>query len=410
MASNDILAGLDLGTTRTVAVVAEPQEDGELRILGWGDAETRGLKKGVVVNLERTIQSIEKAVSAAEKAAEVEIGSVTVAITGDHVKSINSRGVIAVRNPDHEITRNDVERVIEAARAIALPGDREIIHVLPQEFTVDDQSGILDPVGMIGVRLETEVHVITGASTPIQNLLKCVRRAGLDVDDVVLGSVAGSYSVLTQDEMELGAVLVDIGGGTTDVAVFADGGLKHTAVVGVGGANVTNDIAIGLRTPLAAAEAIKRQCASLLAVEGAADEALIVPGVNGRPERSVSREILNSIVRPRMEEVLALSYREVKKTDYWDLLAAGLVLTGGGALLDGTVALAEHLFNLPAKHGVPGGTTGFEEETQSPDMATAVGLLHYAQRQAEGSGGGFGGRHFIERVSGSVRKWVSEFF
>jgi cell division protein FtsA len=410
MASNDILAGLDLGTTRTTAIVAEPGDDGELRILGWGHADTRGLKKGVVVNLERTIQSIEQAISAAEKSAEVEIGSVTVGIAGDHVKSINSRGVIAVRNPDNEITRSDVERVIEAARAIALPGDREIIHVLPQEFTVDDQSGILDPVGMIGVRLETEVHVITGASTPIQNLLKCVRRAGLDVDDVVLGSVAGSYSVLTQDEMELGAVLVDIGGGTTDVAVFADGGLKHTAVVGVGGGNVTNDIAIGLRTPLAAAEAIKRKSASLLAVEGAGDEALIVPGVNGRPERSVSREILNSIVRPRMEEILALSYREVKKTDYWDLLAAGLVLTGGGALLDGTVALAEHLFNLPAKHGVPGGTVGFEEDMQTPELATAIGLLHYAHRQLEGNGSAFGGRHLFERVTGSVKRWVAEFF
>ena len=410
MASSDILAGLDLGTTTTIAILAEAREEGDLRILGWGSAPTRGLKKGVVVNLERTIQSIEQAVAEAEKVAEVEIGSVTVGIAGDHIKSINSRGVIAVRNPDHEITRSDVERVIEAARAIALPGDREIIHVLPQEFTVDDQGGIPDPVGMIGVRLETEVHVITGASTPIQNLLKCVRRAGLDVDDVVMGSVAGSYSVLTQDEMELGAVLVDIGGGTVDVAVFADGGLKHTAVVGVGGCNVTNDIAIGLRTPLAAAEAIKRQSASLLSTERAADELLIVPGVNGRPERSVSREILNSIVRPRMEEILALSYREVKKTDYWDLLAAGLVLTGGGSQLDGTVALAEHLFNLPAKHGVPGGTVGYEEDTQTPAFATAIGLLHYAHRQALGSGGGFAGRHLFERMSGSVRRWVAEFF
>src|SRR5262245_50273949 len=336
MATSDILAGLDLGTTRTTAIVAEPLEDGRLHVLGIGRSESTGLKKGVVVNLERTIQGIEEAIEAASRAASVEIGSVTVGIAGDHVKSINSRGVIAVRNPDNEITRSDVARVIEAARAIALPGDREIIHVLPQEFTVDDQGGIHDPVGMTGVRLETEVHVITGASTPIQNLLKCVRGAGLDVDDVVLGSVAVSHAVLTQDEMELGAVLVDIGGGTTDVAVFADGGLKHTAVVGVGGSNVTNDIAIGLRTPLAAADEIKRKHASLLPVAGG-DEAIVVPGVNARPERSVSRDILNSIVRPRMEEILALSYREVKKTDYWDLLAEGLVLTGGGALLAGTL-------------------------------------------------------------------------
>jgi cell division protein FtsA len=336
MAANDILAGLDLGTTRTTALIAEPLDNGDLRILGVGTSDSRGIKKGVVVNLERTIQSIEQAVEAAEKVAEVEVGSVTIGIAGDHIKSINSRGVIGVRNPDNEITRGDVARVIEAARAIALPGDREIIHVLPQEVTVDDQGGIHDPVGMIGVRLETEVHIITGASTPIQNLLKCVRRAGLDVDDVVLGSVAGSYSVLTRDEMELGAVLVDIGGGTTDVAVFADGGLKHTAVVGVGGSNVTNDIAIGLRTPLAAAEEIKVRHASMIPIENGSD-ALVVPGVNGRPERSVGREILNSIVRPRMEEILALSYREVKKTDYWDLLAAGLVLTGGGSLLAGTL-------------------------------------------------------------------------
>jgi cell division protein FtsA len=406
--SNDILAALDLGTTHTRAIVCEPTEQGPLRIVGLGTAETRGIKKGVVVNLERTIQSIEEAVHRAETAAEVELGSVTVGIAGDHVKSINSRGVIAVRNPDHEITRADVARVIEAARAIALPGDREIIHVLPQEFTVDDQSGIHDPVGMTGVRLETEVHVITGASTPIQNLLKCVRRAGLDVEDVVLDAVACSYSVLTQDEMELGAVLVDIGGGTTDIAVFAEGGLKHTAVIGVGGTNVTNDIAIGLRTPLAAAEEIKRAHGSLLPVANG-NEALVVPGVNGRPERSVSREILNSIVRPRMEEILALSYREVKKTDYWDLVAAGLVLTGGGGLLGGTVGLAEHLFNLPAKHGIPRGTAGFEEQIASPEYATVVGLALHASQQRDEEGGGLGGRQLFDRVVGTVRRWVAEF-
>ncbi|MBZ0270021.1 cell division protein FtsA [bacterium] len=409
MASNDILAGLDLGTNRTTAIIATPQEDGQLKVLGIGSAESRGIKKGVVVNLERTIQSIEAAVDAAEKQAQVEVGAVTVGIAGDHIKSINSRGVIGVRNPDGEITRGDVERVIEAARAIALPGDREIIHVLPQEFTVDDQGGIPDPVGMMGVRLETEVHVITGATTPIQNLLKCVRRAGLDVQDVVLGAVAAADAVLTHDEMELGVVLVDIGGGTIDVAVFADGGLKHTAVIGVGGSNVTNDIAIGLRTPLAAAEQIKRSHASLLPVEGA-EEVLLVPGVNGRPERSVSREILNSIVRPRMEEILALSYREVKKTDYWDLLAAGLVLTGGGSLLEGTLGLAEHLFNLPAKHGIPMGTVGFEEDLESPEAATLVGLVTYAQRQADRMGPGFGGRHLMERVTGTMRRWVAELF
>jgi cell division protein FtsA len=409
MAANDILAGLDLGTTRTTAIVGEPLDDGTIRILGVGSARSRGIKKGVVVNLERTIQSIEEAVREAESAAEVEIGSVTLGIAGDHVKSINSRGVIAVRNPDNEITRSDVARVIEAARAIALPGDREIIHVLPQEFTVDDQGGIHDPVGMTGVRLETEVHVITGASTPIQNLLKCVRRAGLDVDDVVLGSVAVSHAVLTQDEMELGAVLVDIGGGTTDVAVFADGGLKHTAVVGVGGSNVTNDIAIGLRTPLAAADEIKRQHASLLPVAGG-DDAIVVPGVNARPERSVSRDILNSIVRPRMEEILALSYREVKKTDYWDLLAAGLVLTGGGALLSGTLALAEHLFNLPAKHGLPQGTVGYEEVVGSPEFATATGLLCYANRHGGLGSAGIGRGQIFERVTGTMRRWVAEFF
>jgi cell division protein FtsA len=409
MAANDILAGLDLGTTRTTAIIAEPTEDGRIKILGVGSSESRGIKKGVVVNLERTIQSIEAAVAAAEKAADLEVGSATVGIAGDHIKSINSRGVIAVRNPDHEITRSDVERVIEAARAVALPGDREIIHVLPQEFSVDDQSGIHDPVGMTGVRLETEVHIITGASTPIQNLLKCVRRAGLEVDDVVLKSVASSYSVLTQDEMELGVVLVDIGGGTTDIAVFADGGLKHTAVVGVGGSNVTNDIAIGLRTPLAAAEEIKRRHSSLLPTEKA-EEVITVPGVNGRPERSVSRQILNSIVRPRMEEILALSYREVKKTDYWDLLAAGLVLTGGGSLLSGTLALAEHLFNLPAKHGVPMRVVGHEDEILSADYATAAGLAHYAWSEVEGQRPSLPGLHLLERVKSSWRKLMTEIF
>jgi cell division protein FtsA len=409
MATHDTVAGLDLGTTRTTAILAEPTDDGLLRILGVGSSESHGIKKGVVVNLERTIRSIEEAVHAAETMAGVTIGPVTVGIAGDHVKSINSRGVIGVRNPDNEITAADVERVIDAARAVALPGDREIIHVLPQEFTVDDQGGIHDPVGMTGVRLETEVHIITGASTPIQNMLKCVRRAGLEVSDVVLKSVAASYSVLTPDEMELGCVLVDIGGGTTDIAVFADGGLKHTAVVGVGGANVTNDIAIGLRTPLASAEEIKRSYSTLLPSERA-EGILLVPGVNGRPERSVSREILNQIIRPRMEEILALSYREVKKTDYWDLLAAGLVLTGGGSLLGGTLRLAEHMFNLPAKHGVPTGTIGHEEVVQSPDFATAVGLLAYASERGEGGRASFDGKRLFDRVRGKMKRWVEEFF
>jgi cell division protein FtsA len=391
-------------------VSAAPNDDGLLEIQGLGMSPTRGIKKGVVINLERTIDSIEAAMEIAETQAGTSVESVTVGIAGDHIKSINSRGVIAVRNPDNEISRGDVERVIEAARAIALPGDREIIHVMPQEFTVDDQGGIHDPVGMTGVRLETEVHIITGASTPIQNLLKCVRRAGLEVERVVLGSVAASTAVLTQDEMELGAVLVDIGGGTTDVAVFADGGLKHTAVVGVGGTNVTNDIAIGLRTPLAAADEIKRAHATLRPEEGLEEE-ITVPGVNGRPERTVSRSILNQIVQPRMEEILALSYREVKKTDYWDLLAAGLVLTGGGSQLSGTLEMAERMFNLPAKQGAPFGLAEYPEGVDSPDLATAVGLVRYAHREDDEQGRpSFGGGKALGRLAGQMKRWVEDFF
>ncbi len=380
MAKEDMVVGLDIGTTKVCAIVAEVDESGELRVVGVGASPSEGLRRGVVVNVEKTVQSIQKAVGEAELMAGVKVESVYVGIGGEHIRSINSRGVIAVSGPDHEITATDQTRVIDAARAVSIPPDRQVIHVLPQEFIVDEQTGIKEPIGMSGVRLEAEVHIVTGAVTSVQNLVKSVSRAGLEVAEPVLEPIAASHSVLSPDEQEMGVALVDIGGGATNLAVFYEGSVRHTAVIGLGAQNVTNDVAIGLRTPWQQAERIKQDYGCALQSEVAAEETITVPGVNGRASYQIPRRELSAIIEPRMEEIFSLVFKEIRRTDYADLLAAGIVLTGGGALLNGASKLAEQVFDMPVNAGLPQGVGGLIDSISAPGYATGVGLVLYGRR------------------------------
>ncbi len=371
------IVGLDLGTTKIACIIAEVDRE-ELKIVGVGTAPSEeGLRRGVVVNLEKTAKAIEKAVSEAELMAGVKIGSVYAGIAGDHIRSINSRGVIAVSRGGNEITQADVDRVIDAAQAVAIPMDREILHVIPQGFIVDDQKGIKDPIGMAGVRLEVEVHIVTGAVASAENIYKSIKRAGLKVDDLVLQPLASSQAVLTPDERSLGVCLMDIGGGTTDLALFFEDSIRHTAVIGLGGNNLTNDIAIGLRTPTDQAERIKRKYGCATAQQVKEDEIITVQGVAGREEREVSRQVLAQIIEPRMEEIFSLAHREIKRSDYGDMLGAGVVLTGGASKLPGAAALAEQVFNQPARVGEPRGLGGVSDAVKDPMHATGVGLVLY---------------------------------
>ena len=330
MAGENIIVGLDIGTTKVAAIIAEWDGSEKPRLIGIGTSPSEGLRRGVVINLEKTVESIASAVEDAEMVAGVKADSVFAGIAGDHIRSINSRGVIAVARSDREITSTDVDKVIEAAKTVALPMDREIIHVLPQEFTVDDQPGIKDPLGMVGVRLETEVHIVTGAVTAAQNIYRAVKKAGLEVEDLVLQPLASSYALLSPDEKELGVAVLDIGGGTTDFAIFFDGSIRHTGVVGMGGKNVTNDLAIGLRTPVDQAEEIKKVYGSAMTSLVDSDEMIEVPAVGGGDPKHISRNVLAAIIEPRMEEIFSLALQEMKKSNYCDLLATGIVLTGGG--------------------------------------------------------------------------------
>ncbi len=380
-----ILTGLDIGTTKICAVIVKEDTDGRLNVVGIGSSPSHGLRKGVVVNIDQTVQSIQQALAEAEAMSGVDVESVFVGIAGDHIRSLNSKGVVGVARDDHEITEEDVNRAINAAKALALPIDREIIHVIPQEFIVDDQDGIPDPVGLSGVRLEVEVHIVTAAVTSAQNIVKSVQRAGYDVEAVILEPLASSLAVLDDDERNLGVVLVDLGGGTTDIAMFFEGHIRHTSVVALGGQHVTNDIAIGLRTPIEQAEQIKIDHGCSLSSLVKQNETLTVPGVGGRAPRVISRSVLIDIIQPRMEEILELTYQEMKKSDLKDLMAAGAVITGGGAMLPGTVELAEQIWGLPVKLGIPKYLGGLTETVRSPIYSTAVGLTLYGHRFHEGS-------------------------
>ncbi|MCA1945732.1 MAG: cell division protein FtsA, partial [Desulfovibrio sp.] len=374
MSKSDLIVGLDIGTTKICAVVGEATPDG-VDIVGIGTSPSTGLRKGVVVNIEQTVQSIKKALEEAERMAGCEIRSVYAGIAGSHIKGFNSHGVIAVKGG--EVGEKDVERAIDAAKAVAIPLDREVIHILPQEYIVDDQRGIADPQGMSGVRLEVRVHIVTGAVTSAQNIVRSCHRSGLDVADIVLESLASSKSVLTAEEREIGVALVDLGGGTTDIAVFANESIKHTGVLALGGTNLTNDIAFGLRTPMAAAEKIKVRYGCALADLVKKDETIDVMSVGGRDSRRLSRRVLAEICEPRMEEILSLVDQELIRSGFKNMIGAGVVLTGGTALIEGCQELGEQIFNLPTRLGYPQHVGGLRDVVNSPMYATAVGLLMY---------------------------------
>ncbi len=374
----DILVGLDIGTTKICTVIGERVGE-RVNIVGVGMSSSTGLRKGVVVNIEQTVKSIKKSLEEAEHMSGCEIRSVYTGIAGSHIMGFDSHGIIPIRGD--EVTRSDIERVIDAAKAVAIPLDREVIHILPQEFIVDNQSGIEDPLGMSGVRLEVKVHIVTGAVSSAQNIIRSCHKAGLDVADIVLEPLASAYAVLNDEEKEIGVALVDIGGGTTDLAVFCNDSIKHISILSLGGTNLTSDIAFGLRTPTAAAEEIKKKygCALTELVED--NEIIDVPSVGGRPPRRLSRRVLAEICEPRMEEILALVDQELVKSGYKSMIGAGVVLTGGSSLIEGIVELGEQIFGLPVRIGYPIGIGGVKDVVMSPKYATAVGLLIYGARK-----------------------------
>jgi cell division protein FtsA len=385
---DDPIVGLDVGTTKICAVIAEPRGDASgspegssLEVIGVGTAPSRGLRRGVVVNIELTVEAIRQAVAEAEQMAGVEVAGVYAGVAGGHIKSLNSRGVVAVSGKDREVSAVDVERVIEAARAIHVPQDREIIHVLPQTFTVDDGDDVREPIGMSGVRLEVEVHVVTGLVTSVQNVVRSVNRAGLAVHDVVLEPIASAESVLLPDEKELGIVLIDIGGGTTDVALFRDGAVWHTAILPLGGDHITNDIAVGLRTPVGDAEELKKRWGCALTALVPAEETIDVPSVGGRKPRQLSRQVLSEIVQPRIEEIFTLVARDLNRAGFQDAAAAGIVVTGGSSIMEGVPELAERVFDQPVRRGIPAGVGRLADMVKSPIHSTAVGLAVYGLRR-----------------------------
>ncbi|NOY61801.1 MAG: cell division protein FtsA [Gammaproteobacteria bacterium] len=374
----DLIVGLDIGTSKVVAIVCEVGPEGTLDVLGIGSHPSRGLKRGVVVNLGSTVQSIQRAVEEAELMAGCQIHSVFAGIAGSHIRSLNSHGIVAIR--DKEVTVNDVDRVIDAARAVAVPADQKIFHVLPQEFIIDEQDGIREPVGMSGVRLEAKVHLVTGAASAAQNIIKCVRRCGLEVDDIILEQLASSKAVLTEDERELGVCLVDIGGGTTDIAVFTDGAIRHTAVIPIAGDQVTNDIAVALRTPTKHAEEIKIKYGCALTQLANVEETIEVPSIGERPPRRLARHTLAEVIEPRYEELMMLIQAELRRSGFEELVTAGIVLTGGSSKVEGAVELAEEVFHMPVRLGVPQHVHGLVDVVRSPIYATGVGLLMFGHQ------------------------------
>ena len=408
----NIIVGLDIGTTKIGCVIAELDGDRNVKIVGVGTSRSEGLRRGVVVNLEKTVVSIARAIEEAELMAGVEVRNVVAGIAGDHIRSINSHGVIAVSRGGIEITRGDIARVIDAAKAVAIPMDREILHILPQEFTVDDQHGIKDPTGMAGVRLEVDVHIVTGAVSSAQNLVKAIQKAGYQVRDLVLEPLASSYGVLTEDERELGVALVDIGGGTTDIALFHEGAIRHTTVIGLGGNSVTNDLAIGLRTPARDAERIKERYGVAMTRLVEADEEVVVPRVAGQGERRVGRRTLASIIQPRMEEILQLVATDIRKTRWHDKIPAGIVLTGGASALPGTAELAEALLDLPIRIGYPIGVTGLTDSVDDPRFATGVGLVLYGRDRGREENRFTAGDDdsLWNRVLERMKEWLHDFF
>jgi cell division protein FtsA len=406
-----LVAGLDVGTTKVCAVLGVPRPEG-LQVVGMGAAPSRGLRRGVVVNIDSTVEAIKAAVGEAEQTAGVEVGGVWAGVAGGHIRSVNSRGVVAVQGKEREVSEADVARAVEAARAINVPQDREIIHVLPQAFMVDDADGVRDPIGMSGVRLEVDVHVVTGAVTSVQNVVRSVNRAGLTVHDLVLEPLASAEAVLDADEKELGVVVIDIGGGTTDLAFFRDGAVWHSAVLPLGGDHITNDVAVGLRTPLAEAEDLKKRWGCALTSLVPAEETVDVPSVGGRKPRELSRQVMAEIIQPRVEEILTLVARDLARAGFQDAAPAGVVVTGGTSLMQGVRELAEAVFDLPVRLGMPRGLAGRAELVRSPVCATSVGLALYgASRTAPGRTYGDGSdRSGIAGAGRRLARWFSEIF
>ncbi|MBW1694375.1 MAG: cell division protein FtsA [Deltaproteobacteria bacterium] len=401
----NIIVGLDVGTTKICTVVGEVA-GGEINIIGIGTHPSIGLRKGVVVNIESTVESIQKAVEEAELMAGCEISSVYAGIAGGHITGFNSRGIIAIKGS--EVTKLDVERVIDAARAVAIPMDREVIHVIPQEFIVDDQTGIQNPVGMSGVRLEAKIHIVTGAVTSAHNIVKCANRSGLDVCDIVLEPLASGEAVLTGEEKDLGTALLDLGGGTSDLAIFFEKNIKHTFVLSLGGNNLTNDIAIGLRASQTDAEKIKKKYGTCIAKNISAEEMIEVPGMGGRKPRKLPRQILGEILEPRMEEIFTLIKREIYRAGMENVITSGVVLTGGTSLLDGGTEVAESIFDLPTRLGKPMGIRGLVDVVNNPMYATGVGLVLYGARIEPSKKFRIRDTNIFNRVMTRMKRWFKD--
>ena len=406
--NHNMIVGLDIGTSKVVPLVAEVPPDGELIILCIGTHPTRGLKKGVVVNIESTVQSLQHAIEEAQTMAACHIHSAFVGIAGSHIRSQNSDGIVAIR--DREVSRADLERVLDAAQAVAIPSDQKVLHTLAQDYMIDSQGGVREPLGMSGVRLEARVHVVTCAINASQNIEKCVRRCGLEIEEVILEQLASANAVLTEDEKELGVCLVDIGGGTSDVAIFTEGAIRHTAVIPIAGDQVTNDIAMALRTPTQYAEEIKIRYACALAKLAGPDETIKVPSVGDRAPRELSRQALAEVVEPRYEELFTLILAELRRSGYEDMIPAGIVLTGGSAKMEGAIELAEEIFHMPVRLGTPQGIKGIGDVVRNPVYSTAVGLLMYGLRkQIEGAIVPGAGHDLIESktpVFIRVKRWL----
>lgn len=406
----NLIVGLDIGTSKVTALVGEITPEGQIELVGFGSHPSRGLKRGVVVNIDATVQSIQRAVEEAELMAGCQIRSVYTGIAGNHIRSLNSHGIVAIQN--QEVTQADVDRVIDAARAVAIPADQKILHILPQEYIIDNQDGIREPIGMSGVRLEAKVHMVTGAVSAAQNIVKCVQRCGLEVAEIILEQLASSHAVLTDDEKELGVCLIDIGGGTTDIAIFTEGAIRHTAVIPIAGDQVTNDIAVALRTPTPSAEEIKLKYACTLTEIASEEEFIDVPSVGERPRRQITKKALAQVVEPRYEELFKLIRSELRRSGFEELIAAGIVLTGGASNVQACTELAEKTFRVPVRLGVPQSpyVSGMPEIVNNSIFATGVGLLlygyhhQYERRLEKVMGNGF------KEVFGRMRSWFQSNF
>ena len=402
------IVGLDIGTSKVLALVAELNQDGYIEVVGLGSHPSKGMKKGVVVNIESTVQSIQRAIEEAELMAGNQINSVFVGIAGSHIRSLNSHGIVAIK--DNEVMSADLDRVIEAAQAVAIPADQRVLHVLPQQYLIDNQEGIREPLGMSGVRLEAKVHLVTCAVNAVQNIEKCIRRCGLEVENVILEQLASSYAVLTEDERDLGVCLVDIGGGTTDVAIFVEGSIEHTGVIPIAGDQVTSDIAMALRTPTQHAEDIKIRYACALAQLAGVEERIKVPSVGDRPPRDLSRQALAEVVEPRYDELFTLVQAEIRRSGLEDLIPAGIVLTGGTSRMEGVVELAEEIFHMPIRVGYPQSISGLKDILRNPIYSTGVGLLHYGAENFDNYHSSLHTPGGISRLLDNIKNWLQENF